>query len=253
LTKRPRWLEICHQNLIPLLEHTSASLSERNDLDPHVRTAPLLASYHLHQCVLSSVDANEKGRYSVAMALLRQCIEALTIVDAGLQPGGFATEVLLSWRQGQSRQGQIRKTLEAERWPLYGRGLWQEPWAEYFGNLARAVQPYAHYSPTLMGWQYSVPATVQAQGDEPIAVRSYIGLNAKDLLKGARVSLFISLVGWTVARLLERNDISCPMRGEKLTEWGKSIGNSDLLDGSTSCWPDVFLPHLFFYDEEFRP
>jgi hypothetical protein len=164
LTNQSRWLEICQENLIPLLEHTSASLSERNDLDAHVRIAPLLASCHLHQCVLSSVDANEKGRHSVAMALLRQCVEALTIVDVGLQPHEFATDVLLSWVEDRLTQGQIRKKLEAERWPQYGCGLWQESWGEYFGNLARAVQPYAHYSRTLMGWQFSVPATISEPG-----------------------------------------------------------------------------------------
>lgn len=235
------------------MEHTSASLYERNDLNAHVRIAPLLASYHLHQCVLSSVDANEKGRHSVAMALLRQCVEALTIVDVGLQPHEFATDVLLSWVEDRLTQGQIRKKLEAERWPQYGHGLWQEPWAEYFGNLARAVQPYAHYSRTLMGWQFSVPATVSApKPDERIVVYAHVGSDSKDLLKGARISLFVTLVGWTVARLLEENEVSCPMQGEELKEWGKSIGASDLLDGGTSSWADVFLPHLLFYDQGFR-
>jgi hypothetical protein len=98
------------------------------------------------------------------MALLRQCVEALTIVDVGLQPHEFATDVLLSWVEDRLTQGQIRKKLEAERWPQYGCGLWQESWGEYFGNLARAVQPYAHYSRTLMGWQFSVPATISEPG-----------------------------------------------------------------------------------------
>ena len=252
MTNRPRWLEICQENLIPLLEHTTASLSERKDLDAHVRIAPLLASYHLHQGVLSSIEANEKGRHSVAMAMLRQCVEALTIVDVGLQPPEFATDVLLSWLEDRLTQGQIRKKLEAERWPQYGCGLWQEAWAEYFVNLARAVQPYAHYSRALMGWQFSVPATIPEPGpDEAMHVYAHIGSNAKDLLKGARVSLFVALVGWTVARLLEENGIFCPMRGEKLKEWGKSIGASDLLDGAASSWADVFLPHLWFYDQGF--
>ncbi len=85
-----------------------------------------------------------------------------------------------------------------------------------------------------------------------VHVYAHIGSNTQDLLKGARVSLFVTLVGWTVARLLEENEIVCPMRGEKLKEWGKSIGASELLDGVTSSWTDVFLPHLWFYDQDFR-
>ena len=253
MTNRPRWLEICQENIIPLLEHTSASLLERKTLDVHVRTAALLASYHLHQCVLSSVDANEKGRHSVAMALLRQCVEALTIVEVGLQPQEFATDLLRSWIEDLLTHGQIRKKLEAERWPHYGHGLWQESWAEYFGNLARAVQPYAHYSRALMGWQFSMPATSPTpKPDEGTIVYAHIGSNTKDLLKGARVSLFVTLVGWTVARLLEENMVLCPMRGEKLKKWGESIGASDILDSATSAWADVFLPHLLFNDQGFR-
>lgn len=253
MTNRPRWLEICQENLIPLLEHTSASLSERNDLAADVLIAPLLASFHLHQCVLSSVDANEKGRHSVALALLRQCVEALTIVEVGLQPHEFAADVLLSWVEDRITQGQIRKRLETERWPQYGHGLWQESWAEYFGNLARAIQPYAHYSRALMGWQFSVPATILApRPDEGAIVYAHVSPNTKDLLRGARVSLFITLVGWTVARLLEENGIRCPMHGEKLKEWGESLGASDLLDGATSAWADVFLPHMWFFDQDFR-
>ena len=89
MVDQPRWLQICQANLIPLLEHTSASFNQSNDLNANVRITSILASYHLHQCILSSIDANEKGRHSVAIALLRQCIEALTIVDVGLQSHEF--------------------------------------------------------------------------------------------------------------------------------------------------------------------
>lgn len=33
--------------------------------------------------------------------------------------------------------------------------MWDEPWSEFYGNLARAVQPYARYTPELQGWQFA--------------------------------------------------------------------------------------------------
>jgi hypothetical protein len=246
-------LKVCHENLIPLLEHTSASISEREDLTAYVRIAPLSASYHLHQCTLSSIDANENGRYSVAMALLRQCVEALTIIEVGLQSSEFATSVLDAWLKDKLTPGQIRKKLETEVWSKYEFGLWEESWSEYFGNLARAVQPYAHYSHKLMGWQFTTPAIIPTpEPGEDTVFYAGIGLDNKDFLKGARISLFITLVGWTVARLLEENGVLCPMRGEKLKEWGESIGASEILDGEISSWSDIFLPHLWFDSADFQ-
>lgn len=255
MANQPLWLRISTQNLIPLLEHTSACISERTDLAVHVRSVPLLASYHLHQCILSSIDANEKGRYSVAMALLRQCVETLTIVEVGFQSPKFATNIISGFSEGRFTQGQIRQKLESEIWNKYGVGLWSESWSEYYGNLARAVQPYAHYSHTLMGWQYAMPTTApepKSVSEKGTIFYAQIGLDIKDFLKGARVSLFITLIGWTIARLMEENKIPCPMQGEKLKEWGKSIGSSDILDGETSSWSDVFLPYLWFNDKNFQ-
>lgn len=250
---QPTWLKICQSTLLPLLEHTSASISERKDINAHVLTTSMLASYHLHQCILSSIDLNKKGYYSVAMALLRQCVEALTIVEVGLQSSKFATNVITEWSEGRVTQGQIRKKLENEIWPNYGFGLWQESWSDYFGNIARVVQPYAHYSHLLMGWQFSLPATnPEPKSNENTTLYASIGLNNKDFLKGARISLFITLIGWTIARLLEENNFECPMQGKKLMKWGESIRTSDILDGETSSWPDLFLPHLWFFDQDFH-
>jgi len=51
----------------------------------------------------------------------------------------------------------------------YGTGLWDEPWSDFYGNLARAVQPYAHYT-TLHGassnWRMA-----SANGGVPAAAR----------------------------------------------------------------------------------
>lgn len=251
--KRPEWLYTCGAVLQPLLEHTSASISERTDLSPSIRNAPLLASFHLHQSIMASTEANNQGWHSVALALLRQCIEALTIVEAGLQSREIATPLLKDWLGGKTSQGRMRANLEAACWPRYGHGLWGESWVEFFGNLAKAVQPYAHYSHVLMGWQYATPDVVPrpCNGDDTI-IDARIGFHSYDALKALRIHLYTAILGWGLARMLEENSISCPMHGEKLKAWGRSIATSELLDGSRSSWGDTILPHLFFFDDRWQ-
>ena len=79
-----------------------------------------------------------------------------------LQKPGLAEPVLSDWKDGKKSHGELRKVLEREVWPRYDAGLWSKPWPEFYANLARAVQPYAHYTPELQGWQFS---TVKYDGE----------------------------------------------------------------------------------------
>jgi hypothetical protein len=65
-----------------------------------------------------------------------------------------AEPLLEAWKTGKKSQGELRRALQREIWPSYGTGLWNEPWAEFYANLAQAVQPYAHYTQQLQGWQF---------------------------------------------------------------------------------------------------
>ena len=171
-----------------------------------------------------------------------------------MQPEGLATSLLSEWLHGKTSQGNMRAKLEAACWPRYGQGLWSESWPQFFGNLAKAIQPYAHYSHVLMGWQYATPAVgPRLYNGEDIIIDARIGLNSYDALKALRISLYTAMLGWALARMLEANSISCPMHGEKLEEWGRSIAVSELLDGSRSSWGDILLPHLWFFDDRWRP
>jgi hypothetical protein len=141
--------------------------------------------------------ANEKGKHLAAVCLVRQSIEALTIVEISLQKASFAQPLLDGWKAGKKKHGDLRKILEKEIWPTYGSGLWDEPWSDFYGNLARAVQPYAHYTTELEGWLHTV---VDYNGGTKFT--SIVGLETYDPLQATRISLFHTLLTWMLGRLL---------------------------------------------------
>ena len=101
--------------------------------------------------------ANAGGQHSVAISLLRGCLEALSLVDLGFQPNPYRIPRLGQWKQKKRTAGETRKDLERDVWPRDKHGLWDEDWSQFFGNLGRSLYPYAHYSPELMGWQIATP------------------------------------------------------------------------------------------------
>jgi len=154
--RSPKWLHLGNKLSVPVFRAAEATLGSTPKSNLDTKMTPLLALYQINACLNTVVWANANGYHAVAMCLLRQCIEALTVFELGLQPAQYADAVLQQWRDGKITHGELRAKLEKDVWPKYGSGLWDEPWAEFFGNLARSVQPYAHYSPSLMEWQKTI-------------------------------------------------------------------------------------------------
>jgi hypothetical protein len=132
------------------------------------------------------------------MCLVRPSLEALTVAEIGLQKPAFAEPMLGAWKTGKKSHGELRNALEREIWPSYGTGLWDEPWAKFYGNLARAVQPYAYYTEELQGWQF---VTVSVEHDSYTAIEM-TGLETYDLLKATRITFFHMLLTWMLGRIL---------------------------------------------------
>jgi hypothetical protein len=148
--KKPRWFAIGEQLIWPLI-WMGVAVAGKVRLPTALMPIPELALCHHAGCIEAAGHANRRGKHSAAMCLVRQSLEALTVAEIGLQDPVFAGPLLDGWSAGKKSHGELRKALEREIWPSYGTGLWDEPWAEFYGNLARAVQPYAHYSPELQG------------------------------------------------------------------------------------------------------
>ncbi len=144
MTRRPKWPILGENLLTPVAE---ANLSVTRNItfgNGQVEPLPYMAGCHFAGCLGTSIEANKQGKHSVAICLVRQCLEALTIVDVGLQHPVYAEPLLLASSEGKTTAGQLRQNLEHDVWPQYGKGSWSESCEEFFGNLAQSVHPYAH-------------------------------------------------------------------------------------------------------------
>ncbi len=178
------------------------TLSERRTGNLYLDMIPECAAIHLMHCMETSIDTNRRGRPAVAIALVRHCVEALTLIDVGLQETHYRNSLLEPWSKDTRSQGEIRKALERDIWTRFGHGLWSETWAGFFGEFARAVQPYAHFTQLLQGWQLASPPgqhlSKSVDGNYVFMVQ--IGLNTYDGLKGTRITLLHCLLAWMMAR-----------------------------------------------------
>jgi len=237
---RPEWVRLGDAILGPLLADTSQALASFSGADYHITQVPRLALHHLAHCLQTSIDTNRDGCHGVALSLLRQAVEALTIVELGLVGTDVAYRLLEGWDSGKLTHGNLRCALEKSVWPKYGNGLWDEPWSEFFTRLAKAVQPYAHCSPELIQWNLAV----LAMGSSGNLIT---GAGVYDPTKASRLTLFHALVTWALGKILFANRASCPsmVHGSDVTRLGIALSGCSLLmkgqDWSVQLWP-----HLFF-------
>lgn len=210
--------------------------------NPDLQAMPYLAVCHVANAVKASALSNEQGMHSVAVCLVRQCVEAITIFEIGLQDRSFTEPLLMAWKEGSKSQGELRRSLENHVWTSYGTGLWEELWAEFFGNLARSVQPYAHYTPELQGWQF---ATVNYSGGHEFTVM--VGPGTYDALQASRVTLLHCLVGWAMARVLLASKRNSGIRqwSVEIDELGRALAKSKLLFHRAD-WGAQLAPHMLF-------
>lgn len=239
---KPEWFMIGDQLLWPLIGMGIAATRSHRLSTPDLQALPELALCHHAGCLEASGHANRRGKHSAAICLVRQSVEALTIAEIGLQPPNFAEPLLLAWKDGKKTHGELRKALEQSVWPQYGTGLWDESWAEFYGNLAKAVQPYAHYTPELQGWQFT---TVAYDGGKEF-IASF-GLETYDPLQASRITLFHMLLTYMLGRILiahGKNADAMARRGD-IVKLGETLGSSQLLFKRGEWWSQ-FAPHMLF-------
>jgi len=238
----PKWLQLSERLSGPLFTCAGAALAPSESSDIDASLIPHLALFHLYHCLNASIVANREAKYSVAVCLLRQCVETLTIIDLGLQNHTYRDPLLHAWKDGKKSHGEIRRALEQDVWPRYEHGLWDESWRDYFANLAKAVQPYAHYTPELMGWQMAIRAS---DGGEKLIVET--GESPFDAVRTSRITLLQALVVWTLGRLLVENTDHREAVAYRalLDDLRKALGTSKLLFKGRE-WADELVPFIWF-------
>jgi len=242
--EKPRWFVLGDQLMWPLIGMgcASARYHSLSMPDPDLQPLAELAICHHAGCLEASSHANRRGKHSAAICLVRQSVEALTIAEIGFQPPEFAEPLLVAWKEGKKSHGELRRALERDVWSTYGPGLWDESWAEFYGNLARAVQPYAHYTTELQGWQL---ANVGYEGGKTFT--AMLGLETYDPLQATRITLFHMLLTYILGRILlvhgKNPDILS--RRTEIVELGRALSSSKLLFQRGEWWAQL-APHMLF-------
>lgn len=199
---------------------------------------------HMAGCLQYSAEANREGLHTVALGLARQVVEALTVIEVGFLAASGRPLLLEGWLSDEASLGSLRKRLAREAWPAYGTGLWAETWTDFFGNLAMAVQPYAHCTNDLMQWGLSIRHCPRPEpGLDEMTMIAAAG--AYDPEKASRLTLLDATCVWTLGRLCSQyGDTAHDLELELMRS---SIAESRLLDPG-SDWGRQLIPHQWFYD-----
>lgn len=184
-----------------------------------------------------------------ALSITRQCLEAISVIELGLSQLPGAEDMLLRWEADKESAGSLRKWLEANVWPDYGHGLWSEPWSDFMSRLAKAIQPYAHYSTQLSKWQMRVREFSQnGENGELLAVVE-CGPHSYDPQKATRITLYHALLIFTLARIwLAAAGQSDTTFGALIDRLRIALGKSVYLDGEKTNWDQQFWAMLLFSD-----
>ncbi len=194
----------------------------------------------------SVTEANLRGNHSVALALLRQCVEAISIVElAILDDESTAQPLLEEWRSDSLTLGGLRQEMERRVWPKYGPGLGTDTWSAFFARVARAVQPYSHCSYGLLNWQFR---NVSHQRGPDGGLTALVALGGYDGVKASRITLLQAILVWTLVSLVLNNSPSDDVRHrfeDSVAELGREVMASDFFM-QDSEWEVQFYPHHIF-------
>ena len=240
--QNPKWFELGDRLMWPLVGMGIATARSHQLSSPDLQLLAELALCHHAACLEVGNYANRRGKHSAAICLVRQSLEALSIAEIGLQSAEFAEPLLVAWKEGKKSHGEMRKALEQDVWPHYGPGLWDETWAEFYANFARAVQPYAHYTSELQGWQF---VTVDYEGGSQFT--AMCGLETYDVLQATRVTLLHMMLTYMLGRILlaHGGNPDVMSRRPDILELGQALGSSKLLFKRGEWWAQL-APHMLF-------
>jgi hypothetical protein len=241
------WFELSEKVHPLAFERIGASLNEINHFPLQVKSAPLMAFWFFLDSMRIANQANRDGMHANALIATRQCLEAISVIEVGLSTHEEAAAVLGRWDHDDETPGGLRKWLSISAWPTYGKGLWSEPWTEFMGKLAKAVQPYAHYSSQLAQWQTRLHMATTQDADVGFQAIVEFSPRAYDAQKATRITLFHVLMAYALGRVwlatIGHNDAEFAALLEELRA---ALGNSRYLDGHSTNWDQQFWPFVFF-------
>ena len=236
----PVWFPLCEEATPLVMRHIADAVSSIQ-MVPQVRSAPMLAHWFLLDSLFLANQANRDGMHANALALTRQCIEAISIIEIGMCGHPDAEKLLLTWDEDRINPGKLRVWLQANVWPSYGSGLWTEPWSTFMREFAAAVQPYAHYGRSLAQWQLRLiraPEAVESENDLLAVIE--ITPRAYDAQKATRITLFHALLTYVLGRVWMATNSHDLEVAALINRLGVALGKSRYLDGHQTNWGQQF-------------
>lgn len=236
----PEWFKLNEEATSQIMRRIADAVSA-NEMTLQVKSAPMLAHWFILDTLLLANQANRDGMHANALALTRQCVEAIGVIELGMCRHPDAEAVLLKWEADELTAGKLRAWLQTHVWPGYGSGLWNEPWSTFMREFAGAIQPYAHYSRSLAQWQLRLHRFYNA--DEPNADSHAIiemRPRAYDAQKATRITLFHALLSYVLGRIWQAANPADAEFAALMAGLGLALGKSRYLDGHQTDWSQQF-------------
>lgn len=236
----PEWFQISELATSQVMSRIAAAVSA-NEMCLQVKLAPMLAHWFVLDTLLLANQANKDGMHSNALALTRQCVEAIGVIELGICGHPDAEAALLKWEADTLNPGELRAWLQANVWPQYGSGLWTEPWFSFMREFAGAVQPYAHYGRNLAQWQLRLHRLHEPnKPDGDIHAIIEMAPRAYDAQKATRITLFHALLTYALGRIWMAAHRDDPEFAALITKMGIALGKSRYLDSHQTNWSQQF-------------
>src|SRR5665213_3092833 len=103
----PEWFSISETTTAQVMQRIAASVSDLA-MTPQVRSAPMLAHWFLLDTMLLANHANKEGMHANSLALTRQCVEAMGIIELGTCGHPEAESTLVRWDADKLNPGRLR-------------------------------------------------------------------------------------------------------------------------------------------------
>lgn len=235
----PEWFAISEEANKPVMQRI-ANKASANDMSAQVKSAPMMAHWFVLDTLLLANQANRDGMHANALALTRQCVEAIGIIEVGLCGHPDAEATLLNWDDDRLNPGKLRAWLQENVWPRYGSGLWTEPWSTFMREFSGAVQPYAHYSRNLAQWQMRLIRAPDAVDADDLRAIIEIRPRAYDAQKATRITLFHAILTYALGRIWMASNFEDTEFAALINRLGSALSKSRYLDGHQTDWSQQF-------------
>ncbi|SRR5579871_1475330 len=213
-------------------------------LSLQVKNLPMQAHWFILDSLLLANRANREGMHANALALTRQCVEAISVIELGLCGHKDSEALLMKWEADELTPGALRKWLSENVWPIYGSGLWSEPWAEFMSKFARAIQPYAHYCSQLAKWQLRLHGELKSESTPTLLIE--YSPHAYDPQKATRITLFHAIITFALARVwITQTRQKDAEFASLINRLRIALGQSKYLDGHQTDWDQQFWAFIW--------